>query len=353
MIALVTGANGLIGANLCRALLKDGYEVRAFVRTSSDLSAIKDLSLAIVYGDVLQPETLLPAVAGCDVVFHAASVFSYWGITDDDLEKTAVDGVSNVLIAARTASVKRVVLTSSSVVFGSSNYTAIRSETDAPDETSSPAYCLSKLHQERTALKLAADLDLDLVVVNPCMTVGPHDTKLSPSNGIIIAYLSDPFRTTFPGGCNIVSATDVARGHILAAEKGRRGECYLLGSENMEWSLIHRTVGELCGVSGPQFYANHTISFLAATAHEMWAQFSGTRPTTTREQAKMVGQFYWYSHAKAADELGYAPGPARGALATAIASLVAGKHVSIPLRQTLSLGREVYDARAALMKEAP
>ena len=351
MLALVTGANGLIGANLCRALLRDGYDVRAMVRTSSDLGALKDLKLSIVYGDVLQPDTLFAAIAGCDLVFHAASVFSYWGITDADLERTAVEGVSNVLVASRAASVKRVVLTSSSVVFGSSSHTIVRSENDVPDETSSPTYCLSKLHQERTAIKLASDLDLDLVVVNPCMTVGPHDVKLSPSNGIILAYLSDPFRSTFPGGCNIVSVTDVARGHILAAEKGCRGECYLLGSENLEWSFIHRIIGELCGVAGPQLYANHTVSFLAATAHEIWAQFTGTRPTTTREQAKMVGQFYWYSHAKAQNELGYAPTSARGALAKAIASLVSSRHVSVQLRQTLSLGREIYDARAALLKE--
>ena len=353
MIALVTGANGLIGANLCRALLKEGYEVCAFVRRSSDLSSLNDLKVELVYGDVLQPETLVAAAAGCDLIFHAASVFSYWGVTDAELERTAVDGVANVLNAAKGANVKRVVLTSSSVVFGSSTQMAVRTETSTPDDGSSPAYCLSKLHQERTALALAAELDVDLVVVNPCMTVGPHDTKLSPSNGIIIAYLSDPFRTTFPGGCNIVAVADVAKGHVLAAEKGRRGECYLLGSENLEWSLIHRTIGELCGVAGPQLYANHTVSFLAATAHEMWAQMTGTRPTTTREQAKMVGQFYWYSHAKAQAELGYAPGPARPALAIAIASLVSGKHVSVPLRQTLSLGREVYDARAALIAEKP
>jgi|SRR6187402_500568 len=351
MMVLVTGANGLIGANLCRVLLKQGYEVRALVRKSSDLSAIQDLRVEIVYGDVLQPETLFAAIAGCEFIFHVASVFSYWGITDTELEKTAVEGVTNILVASKTANARRVILTSSSVVFGCSTHTLVRSETDSPDESGSPAYCLSKLHQERTALKLANELDLDLVVVNPCMTVGPHDTKLSPSNGIIIAYLSDPFRTTFPGGCNIVSVEDVAKGHILAAEKGRRGERYLLGSENLEWSLIHRTIGELCGVSGPQLYANHTVSFLAATAHEMWAQFTGTRPTTTREQAKMVGQFYWYSHAKAQSELGYAPGSARAALATAIASLVSSRHVSVPLRQTLSLGREVYDARATLLKE--
>ncbi len=102
---------------------------------------------------------------------------------------------------------------------------------------------------------------------------------------------------------------------------------------------------------GPQVYANHTASYLAATLHELWAQFTKTKPLTSREQAKMVGQFYWYSHAKAEVELGYAPRPARPALAEAIAGLVSGPHISVELRRTLALGREVYDARIALSKE--
>lgn len=352
MTVLVTGANGLIGANLCRSLLQRGYPVRAMVRKSSDLSAIQNLHLDLAYADVLHPETLYVAAEGCELVFHTAAVFAYWGVADSELERTAVEGTSNMLVAARAANARRFILTSSSVVFGSSARSVARSEADPPDEAYSPPYCLSKLHQERAAVKLAAELDLDLVVVNPCITVGPYDTKLSPSNAIVVAYLSDPFRATFPGGCNIVSVQDVAAGHVLAAEKGRRNESYLLGSENMEWSLIHRTIAELCGVPGPQVYANHTASYLAATLHELWAQFTKTRPLTSREQAKMVGQFYWYSHAKAAAELGYAPRPARQALAEAVAGLVSGPHISAELRRTLALGREVYDARVALSREA-
>jgi dihydroflavonol-4-reductase len=352
MSVLVTGANGLIGANLCRALLQRQYHVRALVRGGSDLSALRNLPLDLVHGDVLQPETLFFAAQGCDLVFHAAAVFAYWGTSASDLERIAVEGTTNMIVAARAAKVRRFILTSSSVVFGSSLSSVARSETDGPDDCDSPPYCLSKVHQEQAAIKLAAELDMDLVVVNPCITVGPHDTKLSPSNAIIVAYLSDPFRATFPGGCNIVSVEDVAHGHVFAAEKGRRNERYLLGSENMEWSLIHRTVAELCGVPGPQFYANHTASYLAATAHELWAQFTKARPLTSREQAKMVGRFYWYSHAKAKAELGYDPRPARRALAEAIAGLVSGPHVSAELRRTLALGREVYDARIALSREA-
>jgi len=351
MRALVTGANGLIGSNLCRELLSRGYEVRAMVRASSDTTHLQGLPVERVCGDILLPDSLSAAVSGCEMVFHTASVFSYWGVESAQLEETAVTGVSNMLSAASRAGVKRFVLTSSSVVFGSSTFSRARDETSTPDTAYSPPYCTSKLHQERTAVDLARALGLDLVIVNPCITVGPYDTKLSPSNGLILAYLSDPFRVTFPGGCNIVSVRDVAQGHALAAEKGSSYERYLLGSENMEWSLVHRTIAELSGVPAPRVYANHTASYLAASIQEFWAQATKSRPLTTREQAKMVGEFYWYSSAKAIRDLGYAPRPARSALAEAIADLLASSHVSSSLRRSLAPSREVYQARVVLLKE--
>jgi dihydroflavonol-4-reductase len=305
-----------------------------------------------VYGDILQPDTLFPAAEGCDVVFHAASIFAYSGVEADQLDKTAVEGVSNMLVAARAAQVQRFVLTSSSVVFGSSSMAVVRDERDLTDGSYGPPYFHSKWKQEQTALKLAKELDLDMVIVNPCMTVGSHDTKLSPSNAMILAYLSDPFRATFPGGCNIVSVRDVAEGHVQAAEKGTRNRRYLLGSENLEWSLIHRIIAELCGVPAPRVYANHTTSFLAATIHELWAQWTGTKPLTSRVQAKTVGQFFWYSHTRASTELGYVPRPARQALAEAVSFLVRSSHTSAELRRSLAMGKEVYEAQISLSREA-
>jgi len=353
MRALVTGASGLIGANVCRALLRRGAHVRALVRRESDMSALRGLPVELVYGDVLLPETLVPAATGCELVFHAASVFSYWATTEAEMKTTAVDGVSNMLVAAKAARIKRFVLTSSSIVCGSSERALVRSEEDSfsGDEVC-PPYFDSKAKQEEIARSRAEELDLDLVVVNPCITVGPYDTRLSPSNAIVVAYLSDPFRSTFPGGCNIVSVRDVAEGHVLAAERGARNQRYLLGSENLEWSLIHRILAELCGVPAPLVYANHTTSYLAATMLELWASWTGTKPLTSRAQAKMVGRFYWYSHAKAATLLGFSPRPARQALAEAVAFLVRSPHVSTELRRTLALGKEVYDAQIQLNRDS-
>jgi dihydroflavonol-4-reductase len=351
MRALVTGANGLIGANLVRELLASGYDVRAFVRATSNTSSLDGLRVETVYGDVLKPETIEAAAAGCDVLFHAASIFAYWGHTADELEGTALDGALNAVEAAKRAGVRRLVLTSSAVVLGSSTRPAVRDESSGMTEKDPPPYDVSKVAQERAAFARAEDLGLDLVAVCPTVSIGPHDSRLSPSNALIITYLKDPFKLTYPGGCNLVSARDVARGHVLAAEKGVPGERYLLGSENLEWADIHRAMSELCGVPGPFFFANHAGSYLAAAAVEALSVLTRKPPTTTRVQAKMIGRYYWYSHRKAAAALGFNPRPVRRALAEAVSWLAASPHVSRELRATLKLSREVYEARASAERE--
>jgi dihydroflavonol-4-reductase len=344
MKALVTGANGLIGANLVRELTAAGHSVRAFVRKSSDIRSLSGLEVETVFGDVMEPETIVAAAKGCEVLFHAAAIFAYWGHSDEELMNTALQGSINVVEAAVKTGIRRMVLTSSSVVLGSSMRPELRDEKSELIEKDAPPYVISKADQERAAFARASELGLDLVAVCPTMSVGPHDVHLSPSNAIIVTYLKDPFKLTFPGGCNIVSVADVARGHILAAEKGIAGERLVLGSENLEWVDIHRMISELCGVPGPFFFTNHTSSYLAAAANEVMSRFTGTPPTTTRAQARMVGRYYWYSHGRAA-AMGFAPRPARQALAEAISWLSASSHVSRELRSSLRLSRDVYAAR--------
>jgi dihydroflavonol-4-reductase len=317
------------------------------VRRTSDLSSLKGLPVEIVYGDILEPETIAAAAQGCEMIFHCTAVFSYWGVSSSELEKIAVQGTLHTLAAARQAGVKRVILTSSSVVFGSGTHPVLRDENSSLNDKDVPAYVTAKTAQERAAFQRAAELGVELVAVCPTIVMGPYDYRLSPSNAIIVTYLSDPFRLTFPGGINIVSAQDVARGHILAAMKGKTGQRYILGSENLEWSAVHRAISELCGVPGPFYQANHTGSYLAATAAELAAWFTHQAPLTTRTQAKMVGRYYWYRSDRAAS-LGYSPRPARQALAEAISWLVASPHISQQLRVTLQISAEVYAARQGL-----
>src|SRR5579859_5846865 len=304
MKALVSGANGFVGANLVRELLAAGHRVRAMARATSDLRGLDGLPIEVVYGDVLDMASFTEAAHGCEVLFHAAGVFAYWGVTDKELLRISVDGVRNAVDVAHAAGVRRMVLTSSSVVFGSSRKAFPRDEDCELRDPDPPAYVRAKATQEQVAFERARTLGVDLVAACPTMVVGPHDYRLVPSNAVIVRYLEDPFRATFPGGCNIVHAGDVARGHLILAERGERGGRYLLGSENWEWSLIHRTISELCGVAGPFMTATHTSAYLAAAAMELAAHFTGKPPASTRAQATMVGRYYWYQHAKAA-ALGY------------------------------------------------
>jgi dihydroflavonol-4-reductase len=349
MKVAITGANGLIGANLARALLDDGYRVVALARPTSALATLAGLPIELKRCDVLEPHGLAEAFAGCSVVFHAAAHFAYHGHSPAALERTAVLGTRNVLDAARRAGVGRVVLTSSSVVLGARTTRTVLDETATFDDTADePPYVQVKVKQERAAFAYA-ELGIELVAVCPTMSIGPHAPSLGPSNAIVVTYLGDPFRMTYPGGCNIVSVADVARGHILAATAGVPGERYVLGGENLEWAQIHTMIAELAGVPAPLVYGKHTACYLAALSEEILARLGRRAPVTTREQAKMVGRYYWYSHAKAA-RLGYSPRPARRALAAAIAWLAASPHISREVRAGMLLSREVYEERRKLAR---
>lgn len=344
MRALVTGANGLIGANLCRALAQAGYQVRGLVRADSDRASLVGVAGEWVEGELGDRGSLVRAAAGCEVVFHTAAVFAYWGVSKRALFDTAVQGTSNLLEAAAEVAVSRVVLTSSSVVCGSSTWTDLRTEGDEIDDDLAPDYDRAKAAQEVVAFSLAAQLGIDLVAVCPTMTVGPHDTRLVPSNAVIINYLNDPLRLCMAGGCNMVAVEDVAQAHILVAEKGLAQRRYLVGADNLEWSLLYRHISELCQVSGPGPLLGHTSAFLLASGLELAARLSGVRPATTRAQAKLAGRFFWYD-CSAMRALGWRPRSTRRALAAAIGWLAASPLVSAELRRGLHLSAEVYRAR--------
>jgi dihydroflavonol-4-reductase len=347
MRALVTGANGLIGANLVRELLRRGDEVTGLVRAGSEIGGIADLPIRLVVGDVLDPGSLPDAVAGQDVVFHTAVAFSYWGHDPAEMARTATDGSLNVLAASAEASVSRVVMTSSSVTLGASYRTQVRDEdSHADDDPGESAYVLAKIAQERAASEAARQLGVEIVFACPTMSVGPFGAGLGPSNGLIAGYLADPMRLTWAGGCNIASVQDVAAGHILLAERGAPGARYVLGAENLTWRQIHTLVADLTGVAPPSTEATAVTCYGLAVAEETRARLTGRAPLATRAQARMVGRFYWYSHARAA-ALGYSPRPARVALAEAVAWLVASPYVARETRAGLRLAREVHAARLA------
>ncbi len=342
--ALVTGANGFIGAHVVRELVDGGYRVRGLVRASSDLRSMVGVDVEVVRGDVRQVAGLVAAAAGCDLLIHTAAVYAYGREAAPDVEQVAVNGTRNVIEAAAESAVDRLVLTSSSVVCGSSTRAVVRTEEDQLRDPAPPRYYLAKAAQEIQARRMAEAHGLSLAVVCPTVTVGPHDYRLVPSNAIVVRYLTDPFKTTFPGGGNVVHVEDVARAHRLAAEQGGDGARYLAAGENLEWSLLHRTISELTGLPGPLLRANHTAAYLGAAGLEMLARLNRQPPLITREEATTVGRYYWYSHAKLA-KLGYEPRPARRALAQALPWLVRSTHVSRSWQRRITLASECHELR--------
>lgn len=344
MKALVTGATGLIGSHVVKSLLAKGHEIKAFVRLSGNLKTIPSDKIELCHGDILNLESLNTAMAGCEVIFHTAGTFAYWGYDKDTFINEAQQGMENVVQAAALNNVKRIVFTSSSVTIGATEKPAVLSEGNPGNFDDAPAYVIAKEQQEKTAFESAKKYGVEVIAICPALTVGGPDYNLTESNRMMVNYLKDPYKSTWIGGCNIVSVDDVADAMLLLAEKGHPGERYIAGSDNMLWQEVHKKISELCGLPGPYLKAMRTSSYLMSAFHELWYAFTKERPTSTREQAKMVGKYYWYSSEKLA-RLGYQPCSSEDAMTAALSWLVTSQHIPASLRASIQLSDKIYTFR--------
>ena len=343
MRALVTGANGLLGANLVRELLARGHEVRAMVRRSSNVQGLAGVGVPLVYGDVRVADELKSAAEDCDVIFHTAAVFAYWGYTRDVMMETATSGIVNALDAAKAVGVKRVVLTSSTSVFGGSDGPKVLDENAPLNEKGVPDYFVSKAIQERAAFEHAEKIGIPLVVANPSVFIGPYDYRPSASLATVTGYLGDPLKLSYPGGVSIVHAADVAIGHILLAERGNPGEHYVIAAENVTWREVHETISELCGVPRPRFNVTRGPAIAAASLMELASKVTRKPPLATRDLAMQTGRYFWYSNAKIA-RLGFLPRSMRQTLTQTIAWLMLSPHLSDKQRAKLQPHEDVLQA---------
>jgi dihydroflavonol-4-reductase len=261
-----------------------------------------------------------------------------------EVDRVNTDGTRMVLEAAAAAGVERAVVTTSSVTRGSSLLPRARSERDHLGVEPAPAYYASKVAQEEVALETGRRLGLEVVLALPTVVLGGPFTRLAPSNAIVLRYLLDPTRSTFPGGCNVVDARDVGVGHLRLLEHGEAGERYLLGGEDVSWRMLHTLVSDLAGVPGPFAEMDAGSAWAVSAATEWWAQLRDTTPLTTREEASTVGRFYWYTSARA-QALGYAARPARAAVAASLAWLAVSPELPRWAREGLRLHPEVRAAR--------
>ncbi len=265
---LVTGASGFIGSAVCRHLAQQGLEVRALHRSSSDLSALEGLRVDRRVGDILDPESLAPAVAGVRWVFHAAAVAAYWRLRPEQVIRGAVEGTRNIVLACRQAGVERLILTSSMAALGIPNGDELLTEAHT---FNLPAkrfpYGYAKRQAELEALKDAGE-SLEVVVVNPSIVIGAGDVHQISGSLVIQAARGRTFLYT-GGGTNIVHIDDVAAGHLAAAERGRSGERYILGGENLTHLQLFTLLAEVVGSQPPWLRLPNWAIEPAATALDL------------------------------------------------------------------------------------
>jgi len=304
--ALVTGANGHIGSNLVRDLLEHGYEVVPLVREKSNTAGLEGLDLDYARGDVLDEASIARAIDGCEIVFHAAAPYLTWAKDPATIFEPAVHGTENVLRAAKKANVRRVVVTSSCNAVGfTKDPKKPLDETTWNDGAKSP-YILSKNEQERRAWSLAKELDLDVVTVLPTAVLGRFDYRKTPTTAPFVDALCGKGPVPFP--MNLVDVRDVARTHVLAAEKGKRGERYLAGGDNIEIaplaSLIEKLVGKRPAEGLPPAFVLRMVAFFA----EVGSEITGKAPMITRAVLDDVkGGVPLFDCRKAREELGLSP----------------------------------------------
>ena len=310
----MTGASGFIGWHVARLLLESGRPVRALTRPGS---MVRDLKVETVTGDLRDPASLARAVEGCDTVFHIAADYRLWARKPAELFESNVGGTRNVLTAARRAGVERVVYTSTVGCIGMPQG-ALGDETtpvSAADMTG--AYKKSKWEAEQVALEFAGG-GLPVVIVNPTAPIGDHDIKPTPTGGIILDFLRGRMPAYVDTGLNLVDVRDTAAGHLLAAERGRPGERYVLGCENLTLRQIFGKLERISGLKAPRVRIPYAVAYAAGMASTAWAQITGRQPRAPLDAVKMAHRKMFVTGAKAARELGFAPGPVEDALERAV-----------------------------------
>jgi dihydroflavonol-4-reductase len=303
--ALVTGATGFIGSHIVRELLKNGASVRALVRKGSDRKNLAGMDAEIVEGDILDRDSLSSALKTCDTLFHAAADYRLWTRDPAAMYAANIGGTENVLEAALSAGVGKVVYTSSVGTLGNRG-DGTPGDEDTPVNFSDMVgdYKKSKFLAERKAESFLSR-GLQLVIVNPSTPVGPFDIKPTPTGKIIVDFLSRRMPAYLETGLNLIAVEECARGHILAAEKGRTGEKYVLGNENLMLAEIFGMLSGISGVPAPKFCLPYPPVLAAAWLNEAVSAVTGREPMIPLAGVRMAKKLMFFSSKKANIELGF------------------------------------------------
>jgi dihydroflavonol-4-reductase len=314
--ALVTGASGFLGWHVARYLLqKQGLAVRALVRPSSRLTDLEGVEP--VLGDLRDPASLERAVRGCHLVFHVAADYRLWAKDENEMFASNVEGTRNVLNAAKTAGVRKIVYTSTVGCIGMPEGALGQEDTPVSIEQMQGPYKRSKFLAEQVALEQASQ-GVPVVIVNPTAPVGEHDVKPTPTGKIVVDFLNRKMPAYVDTGLNVVEAGETAEGHWLACERGRPGERYILGSENLTLQQIFEKLSRLSGVPAPTTKVPYAVAWMAGAVSTAWAELTGVEPRAPLDAVRMSRKKMWVTCDKAKRDLGFQPSPAEVALSKAV-----------------------------------
>jgi len=311
---LVTGATGFIGWHVARKLIERGQRVRALVRPGS---RVRELEVEVSTGDLRDRATLDAAVAGCGAVFHVAADYRLWAKYPAELFASNAGGTRNMLEAARAAGVERFVYTST--------VGCIAMPPDQPGTEDMPVgasdmtgtYKKSKWAAEQVALEFARS-GFPVLIVNPTAPIGDHDVRPTPTGRIVVDFLKGDMPAYVDTGLNLVDVRDTAEGHLLAWERGRPGERYILGCDNLTLAQILGKLEKITGRKAPRWRMPWVVALAAGAVSSGWAEISGKEPRVPLDAVRMAHRKMFVTHAKAARELGYAPGAVDAALERAV-----------------------------------
>ena len=320
MTILVTGATGFVGSVIARSLLARGEPVRVLARPGSDRSNLQGLPLEIAEGDLRDPASLRAACQGCAGLFHVAADYRLWTPRPQDLYDSNVEGTRRLMLAALEAGISRVVYTSSVATLGlNADGTPASEDTPVTEADMIGHYKRSKFLAERVVDDLVANEALPAVIVNPSTPIGPFDVKPTPTGRVI----RDAFFGRIPAfvdtGLNLVHVEDVARGHLLAFDKGRVGRRYILGGEDMALRDILAAIARLAGRRPPTLELPRAGLMPLAFLAETWARLTGgAEPQLTLDGLRMSRKKMFFDSSRAVRELGYAFRPAQLAIEAAV-----------------------------------
>ncbi len=318
MKALVTGATGFIGGNLVRELLAENYRVRVLVRTGSNQRSIEGLDVDVVLGDLRDRKSLQKALEGCDVLFHVAAAYPFWSPDPKVIYETNVEGTENMLAVARDKGIKKVIYTSTEAPIGIADGCTGTEEMEASLDRLPGHYKKSKYLAEKAALKICQE-GLPLVVVNPTVPIGPWDIRPTPTGQVIVDFLNGRMPACVNTGLNVVDVEDVAKGHILALEKGRIGDRYILGNKNLTLREIFAILERIAAIKAPRFDIPIWLALGASHVDEfLCSKVFRHPPRIPLEAVRAACKFRHFDCSKAVRELGFPQTPVEEAVDKAV-----------------------------------